>query len=91
MDLEIIILNEVKSDTEKQIPYITYPWNIKKKRYKRTYLQNRNRVTGVENIGDKVRVFNCRFWQTYLIFFFTTVSHGWPMFILPVLYCLIHI
>ena len=31
MDLEIIILNEVKSDTEKQIPYITYPWNIKKK------------------------------------------------------------
>ena len=55
MDLEIIILNEVKSDTEKQIPYITYPWNIKKKRYKRTYLQNRNRVTGVENIGDKVR------------------------------------
>ena len=32
MDLEIIILNEVKSDTEKQIPYITYPWNIKKKK-----------------------------------------------------------
>ena len=31
MDLEIIILSEVKSDTEKQIPYITYPWNIKNK------------------------------------------------------------
>ena len=30
MELEIIILNEVKSEREKQIPYdITYMWNLK--------------------------------------------------------------
>ena len=30
MDLEIIILSEVKSDRERQIPYdITYLWNLK--------------------------------------------------------------
>ena len=29
MDLEIIILNEVKSERERQIPYdITYMWNL---------------------------------------------------------------
>ena len=29
-DLEIIILSEVKSDKERQIPYdITYMWNLK--------------------------------------------------------------
>ena len=32
MDLEIVILSEVKSDTERQISYdITYMWNLKKK------------------------------------------------------------
>ena len=37
-----------KSDRERQISYdITYMLNLKK-RYKWTYLQNRNRVTGVE-------------------------------------------
>ena len=40
-----------KSDRERQISYnSTYMWNLKKKkRYKWTYLQNRNRVTDVEN------------------------------------------
>ena len=38
-----------KSDTERQISYdIAYLWNLKK-RYKWTYLQNRSRVTDVEN------------------------------------------
>ena len=37
-----------KSDRERQISYITYMWNLKK-RYKWTYLQNRNRLTDVEN------------------------------------------
>ena len=38
-----------KSDREGQISYdITYMWNLKKW-YKWTYLQNRNRVTDVEN------------------------------------------
>ena len=38
-----------KSDSERQISHdIAYMWNIKKW-YKITYLQNRNRVTGVEN------------------------------------------
>ena len=38
-----------KSDRERQISYdITYMWNLKKG-YKWTYLQNRNRVTDVEN------------------------------------------
>ena len=31
MELEILILSEVKSETERQIPYdITYMWNLKK-------------------------------------------------------------
>ena len=31
MDLEIVILSEVKSDRERQIPYdIAYMWNLKK-------------------------------------------------------------
>ena len=47
MDLEIIILSEV--DWETQIPYIIYLWNLKKKKKKSTYLQNRNRVTDTEN------------------------------------------
>ena len=29
MDLEIILLSEVKSERERQIPYITYIWNLK--------------------------------------------------------------
>ena len=38
-----------KSDTERQISYdIAYMWNLKKG-YKWTYLQNRSRVTDVEN------------------------------------------
>ena len=28
MQLEIIILSEVKSEGERQIPYITYMWNL---------------------------------------------------------------
>ena len=47
MGLEIIILS--KSDGERQIIYdFTYIWNLKK-RYKWTYLQNRNRHTDLEN------------------------------------------
>ena len=47
-----------KSDREGQISYdITYMWNLKNW-YKWIYLQNRNRVTDVENklmvTGDKV-------------------------------------
>ena len=38
-----------KSDRERQISYdIAYMWNLKNG-YKWTYLQNRNRVTDVEN------------------------------------------
>ena len=38
-----------KSDRKRQISYdIAYMWNLKKG-YKWTYLQNRNRVTDVEN------------------------------------------
>ena len=49
MDLEILILSELKSDAERQIPYnIAYMWSLKKW-YKSTYLQNRNRVAYVEN------------------------------------------
>ena len=49
MDLEIVTLSEV-SQTEKDKYHnnITYMWNLKKW-YKWTYLQNRNRVTDVEN------------------------------------------
>ena len=37
-----------KSDRERQILYdIPYTWNLKK--YKLTYLQNRNRLTDIEN------------------------------------------
>ena len=43
-----------KSDRERQISYdITYMWNLKKKLYKWTYRQNRNRFTELEN---KLRV-----------------------------------
>ena len=37
-----------KSERERQISYdVTHMWNLK--RYKWTYLQNRNRLTDVEN------------------------------------------
>ena len=55
-----------KSDGDRQISYdIIYMWNLKKW-YKWTYLQNRNRVTDVENklmvtSGDKERGIN---WET---------------------------
>ena len=40
---------KLKLDRERQISYdIAYMWNLKKW-YKWTYLQNRNRVTDVEN------------------------------------------
>ena len=45
MDLEILMLSEV---IERQIYDTTYIWSLKKW-YKRTYLQNRNRITDVEN------------------------------------------
>ena len=39
-----------KSDRKRQISYdITYRWNLEKKEYKWTYLQNRNRHTELEN------------------------------------------
>ena len=44
MDLKIVILNEVR---ERTTHMVTYMWNLKKG-YKWTYLQNKNRVTGVE-------------------------------------------
>ena len=43
MDIEIITLSEVR-----QIYDIAYMWNLKKC-YKWTYLQNRNRLTDLEN------------------------------------------
>ena len=44
-----IILSELKSDRERQISYdITYMWNLQKW-YKGTHLQNRNRLTDLEN------------------------------------------
>ena len=43
--LEMIVLSEV-SQTEKDMPYdITYMWNLKNN----TTVQNRNRLTDVEN------------------------------------------
>ena len=40
-----------KSDRERQVSYdIAYMWNLKKKKKNKwTYLQNRNRITGIEN------------------------------------------
>ena len=46
MELEIIILSEVR---KRKIPYdITYMWNPKKI-IQINYLQNRNRLTDIEN------------------------------------------
>ena len=51
--LHIVIIVVLKSACcrERQVSYdTTYMWSLKKKGgYKRTYLQNRNRVTDVEN------------------------------------------
>ena len=47
MGLEIVILNEVKSDRERQISYDTAYMQNLKKWYKWTYLQNR--LTDLEN------------------------------------------
>ena len=47
MNLEIITLSDI---SQRQIPYdITYMRSLKKKWYKWTYLQNRNRLTDFEN------------------------------------------
>ena len=49
MDLEVIIWSEVRSERETQTSNDTaYMWKLKKS-YKRTYLQNRKRVTDVES------------------------------------------
>ena len=48
VDLEIIILSWSKSGMERHIYIIDYRWNLKKQ-YKWTYLQNRNRLTDLEN------------------------------------------
>ena len=48
MDLEIIILSEV-SQTEKDNIIWYHLYVESKKQYKWTYLQNRNRLTGIEN------------------------------------------
>ena len=46
-DVETVI--QTKSEREKQMSYINaYMWNLEKW-YRGTYLQNRNRDTGVEN------------------------------------------
>ena len=56
-DLEIVLLRKVRH--RKQVSYnITHMWNLKKKKKgKRTYLQNISKVTDVENKlwlpGDK--------------------------------------
>ena len=48
IDLEIIMQSE--GQTERQISYdIAYMCNLKKKWYKWTYLQNRNRLIDLEN------------------------------------------
>ena len=44
MGLEIVILSE------RQIPSdIAYMWNLKKKKIQMNYLQNRNRLTDLQN------------------------------------------
>ena len=50
MDPDIVILSEVKSDRERQIPYdIAYMWNLKKMIQMNLYLQSRNSLTDIEN------------------------------------------
>ena len=45
MDLEIIILSQTENDKYHDTAYM---WNLNK-RCKRTYLQNRNRLTDIED------------------------------------------
>ena len=47
MDLEIVILNKV-SQTEREIYDIAFRWDLKKMK-QMTILQNRNRLTDLEN------------------------------------------
>ena len=49
MDLKIVILNEVSQTEKDKYCMILFICGILKKWYKWTYLQNRNRVTDVEN------------------------------------------
>ena len=52
MDLEIIIRSKVSQTEKKEISYnIPYMQNLKKKknRYERTYLQNKSKLTDLEN------------------------------------------
>ena len=49
MDLETVILSEL-SQTEKDKYHMMSLICASKKLYKRTYLQNRNRLTDIENI-----------------------------------------
>ena len=48
LTIESAILSDIQLDIETQISYdITHMWILKKKWYKQTYLQNRNRVKDV--------------------------------------------
>ena len=49
MDLEIIILSEASQTEKDKYHMISVVCGILKKRYKGTYLQNRNRLTDLEN------------------------------------------
>ena len=44
-----IILSEVRQTVQDKYHDITYIWNLKRNEYKQTYLQNRNRLTDIEN------------------------------------------
>ena len=49
MDLQIVILSEYSQSEKDKYHSNIYVWNQKKKRYKWTYLQNRNRVKDAKN------------------------------------------
>ena len=49
MNLETVILNEINLTEKNKYHDVAYMWNLKRKRYNWTYLQNRNRVTDVQN------------------------------------------
>ena len=62
LDLEICILSEISL---RKVEYdIAYIWNIKKC-YKRMYLQNRSRVTGIENKLDRDCIDYKLLWVVY--------------------------
>ena len=48
MDLENIILSEVRSDRERQLSYITCMWNLKNSTNELIY-KSRNRLTDIKN------------------------------------------